>query len=123
MPPKKYRFQKGKSGNPAGRPKGSRNLSTVVLEAADKNMRVTIDGAPRSISVRTAAVMQLAKQAVGGNDHRSMAKFLDLVDEMERREEERRPGQFVLSELDVEILSAIHQRMSACENTTDQEDK
>jgi hypothetical protein len=29
----KSRFEKGKSGNPAGRPKGSRNRSTLALEA------------------------------------------------------------------------------------------
>ena len=33
MPKEKTQFEPGQSGNPAGRPKGSRNRSTLVLEA------------------------------------------------------------------------------------------
>ena len=32
-PPRKTRFEKGKSGNPAGRVKGSKNVSKLLLEA------------------------------------------------------------------------------------------
>ena len=33
QPPRGQPFQKGQSGNPAGRPKGSRNKSLLVIEA------------------------------------------------------------------------------------------
>lgn len=113
-PPKEFRYGKGQSGNLSGRPKGTRNLSSVVLEAAEKKISVTIDGRPRRISMRQATVMQLAKKAVSGSDHRAMALFLDRIDEMERRAEEGRPAQFPLSQPDIEVLHAIYARVQLC---------
>ena len=49
-PPKHTQFRKGQSGNKKGRPKGSKNLSTVLMEAAGDRVTATIDGKPRRIS-------------------------------------------------------------------------
>ena len=37
-PPKATQFQKGQSGNPRGRPRGSKNLSTLISEALDEKL-------------------------------------------------------------------------------------
>ena len=36
-------FEKGKSGNPAGRPKGSKNRSTIIREMLDMMVQVKDD--------------------------------------------------------------------------------
>ncbi len=56
-------FEKGKSGNPRGRPKGARGLSGLLKEALE--VRVTEDG--QEISKLEAAVRRIADSAAGGD--------------------------------------------------------
>ena len=112
-PPKEYQFKKGTSGNKKGRPPGSKNLKTIVKEAADNQVAATINGKSRKISTLQATVMQLATKAASG-DHKAMGKFLELVDEMEMRASASRPAQFPLGEPDLEVLRATYERMKKC---------
>src|ERR1700685_1747892 len=43
-PPKHTQFRKGTTGNPKGRPKGSKNLSTYIMEAARDQVSATVGG-------------------------------------------------------------------------------
>ena len=43
-PPLHTRFRKGQSGNPRGRPRGSKNLSTLLTDALNEPVVVTEDG-------------------------------------------------------------------------------
>ena len=61
-PPLHTRFQKGQSGNPRGRPKGSKNFSTLLAEALNEPVIVTEDGRRRRISKRELGVRQLANK-------------------------------------------------------------
>jgi hypothetical protein len=58
--------------------------------------------------------MQLATKAAGG-DSAAIARFLDWIDEIETRAAAVKPAQFPLSEVDVEVLRAAHERMKQCE--------
>jgi hypothetical protein len=40
-PPKETKFAQGKSGNPKGRPKGSKNIATLFMEIGRQPIRVT----------------------------------------------------------------------------------
>ena len=114
-PPKHTRFRKGTSGNLKGRPKGSKNLGTIIMDAANAQVTATIDGKPRKISKLVAAAMQLATKAAGG-DQRAMGGFLDWVDEIEARAAAARPVQFPFSPADREILKEVYDRMRLCES-------
>jgi hypothetical protein len=56
-PPKQTQFRKGTSGNPNGRPKGSKNLSTLIREAANQQVTATIAGKQRRISTVQATTV------------------------------------------------------------------
>ena len=44
-------FRKGKSGNPAGRPKGTRNMKTIVQELANEQHTFRENGTVKKLSV------------------------------------------------------------------------
>jgi len=49
-PPTETRFVKGKSGNPSGRPKGTKNAATIFRDVTRQTIRVTENGIPREMS-------------------------------------------------------------------------
>ena len=113
-PPKHTQFRKGTTGNPKGRPKGSKNLSTYLMEAARDQVSATVGGKTRKISKIQATAMQLATKAAGG-DQAAIGKFLDWMDEIETRAAAVKPSQFPLSAPDIEVLRGAYERMKQCE--------
>ena len=113
-PPKHTQFRKGTTGNPKGRPKGSKNLSTYLMEAARDQVSATVGGKTRKISKIQATAMQLATKAAGG-DQAAIGKFLDWMDEIETRAAAVKPSQFPLSAPDIEVLRAAYERMKLCD--------
>jgi len=113
-PPKDSQFRPGKSGNYKGRPKGSKNIATLLMEAASDQVVATIEGKPRRITKAQATTMQLATQAAKG-DPRAMAKLLDWIDAIEQRAAAARPSEFPLSDADLEVIHAVYNRMRLCE--------
>jgi hypothetical protein len=76
-PPDATRFKPGKSGNPAGRPKGSRNLATDLAAELAEQITVREGGRPRRISKQRALVKSLMVKALGG-DVRATTALLAL---------------------------------------------
>jgi len=66
-PPTESRFNKGQSGNPAGRPKTMTRLDLVLKGELDSIVNRTIDGQRRQLSVRESLVRSLLAKALGGD--------------------------------------------------------
>ena len=77
-PPKHTRFKPGQSGNPKGRPKGSKDFRSLLHRALFKKMRVTEDGEMRSMSRVEAVVTRLVARALNG-DVRAAESVLRLM--------------------------------------------
>ena len=65
-PPRGIPFRPGQSGNPRGRPKGARNLNTIVAAALREQVTVTENGRTKRITKLEAAIKQLVNRAASG---------------------------------------------------------
>jgi hypothetical protein len=66
-PPEKTRFQKGISGNPGGRAKGSKNVSKLLLDALSEPVIVNENGQRKQITKAEAMIKQLVNKGASGD--------------------------------------------------------
>lgn len=78
-PPKHSQFQKGKSGNPNGRPKGSKSAASWINEIFDQQITVVKNGKQTKMPIIQAMMIKLAAMAMSG-DMKAIAKILELHD-------------------------------------------
>jgi hypothetical protein len=76
-PPLHSRFKAGQSGNPAGRRRGTRNLSTDVRLMLELPVRVKEGERTRYIPTQEAALMKLREKALQG-DVRAIERLIEL---------------------------------------------
>jgi hypothetical protein len=65
-PPPQSQFRKGRSGNGAGRPKGSVSLSAITRKVALKMHTVPIEGKPRKLRLLELLVLKTKAMAAAG---------------------------------------------------------
>ena len=82
-PPRHSRFKKGQSGNPRGRPTGSKSLKTLVSQALNQPIVVTEDGRPRKITKREAIANGLVNRSATA-DFRALKILLDILPDTRR---------------------------------------
>jgi hypothetical protein len=78
-PPKTMRFAPGRSGNPRGRPKGSRSVGAILKGIMSQKVTVTEGGRMRRLSRLEVMLLRLANDAARG-DPRAMKLALELND-------------------------------------------
>ena len=111
-PPLATRFQKGRSGNPRGRPRRAKNLATLLHEALDERVGVTEDGRCRKRSKRELGLARLADKFAAG-DPQAVKLLLSLLLELERRtppEPAERPS---LTAADQQVIANLLARLKA----------
>jgi Family of unknown function (DUF5681) len=81
-PPKAGQFTKGKSGNMRGRPKGSKNLTSLILNESRRPVRINGPRGTKTVTKLEAMVMQLGNKSAQG-DLRALREFLEQVQRSE----------------------------------------
>lgn len=119
-PPQSTRFRVGQSGNPNGRPKGSRSVGAVLQ--AIINQRVTVSENGRTRRIRAIEIMfrRLANDAMR-SDPRALKLLLSLVDRYGESQEAPLGAGALVSE-DQAILSQYLQSLPLAPLAPDGED-
>jgi hypothetical protein len=79
-PPKAKQFAPGQSGNPKGRPEGSRTIGTILQGIIWQKITVTEGGKTRRISALDVALRRLVDDAMRG-DSKALKHLLPLVEQ------------------------------------------
>lgn len=67
-PPKSTQFKKGTSGNPAGKPKGSRSFASYLNEALSKKVTLTENGKSRDVPGLLGIAHRLRNDSLRGEN-------------------------------------------------------
>ena len=109
-PPHHTRFKPGQSGNPKGRPKGSKNFATILQQQLTKKITITVDGKPRRMTVQEVIARRLATDSMKGT-----TKAMELLIRLTSAKSDEGVGKDVASETvlpDKDALRRIHKRIA-----------
>lgn len=98
-PPKATQFKKGTSANPRGRPKGSKNLGTIVRDEANQQVEVTENGRRRKLTKAEIFVREIFNKASAG-DLKASALIVEMMRKTNQLEEPPAPIALAFDERD-----------------------
>lgn len=115
-PPEEKQFKTGKSGNPKGRPKGSKNTYKLLQEILDQKLEVVDNGKKIKISKKVAMLTQLINQGVKG-DVKAISVLFPHMLMADIREEEKDQVIAALSRDDKAIIESYISNYHGAEGT------
>lgn len=115
-PPKHTRFKPGHSGNPKGRPKGTINLKTDLVEELSERISVSEGGKPKKLSKQRALLKSLVAKAITKGDARAANILINLIVRVLEVSAEEREGDLI-SDDDLAILDNFIARQKASTGT------
>jgi hypothetical protein len=114
-PPVANQFRPGQSGNPHGRPKGSRNLATVLDRELSATIVINENGKRHKVTKREALIKQLVNKAFTGD-----ARVLTvLLNELRRPDNQSPTGTGVTvfqTADDAQVMENIMRRIRAADS-------
>jgi Family of unknown function (DUF5681) len=114
-PRRRGQFKPGQSGNPRGRPKGSKNIRTYVNEYLNKKIEIIESGKTRKVSRGEAIAIQLVNMAAKG-EPKGLAAIMSFTRETDAALSDLRPN--VLAQAaDAAVLEDIVARIRAGDPT------
>jgi len=108
-PPAHTRFKPGQSGNPKGRPKGTKNLVTDLSEELREKIIVTEGGKSRETTKQRAIVKTAVARALKG-DMRAITVLIKQIEGMEQTTDNETQNE-LLSRDDEQILENFRQHL------------
>ena len=109
-PPLRTRFKKGQSGNPRGR--SPKNLATLLADALNEKVYVTIDGRRRKITNREAIITQMVNKSASA-DLRATKMLIDMLKDAEKKAGMTPPEPAPFTAADEEVMANF---ITGCDN-------
>ena len=114
-PPQSGRFQKGTSGNPKGRPKGSQNLSTIFRKVINQKVVIKENGIKKKVTKGEAVALQLTNKAAAG-DVSAAKEIIRLAEAMEQMDFKNTPPRNV-------TITFVHPKPRKTEGSAEEGDR
>ena len=123
-PPKHTRFQPGRSGNPQGRPKDTKNLKTDLMEELGEKILIREGDQSHKVSKQRAVVKTLVARTLKG-DARAATLLTSMMMRLLETGEGAPDVEEALGNDEHEILQAFEDRVRRADErrTTDEEDR
>jgi hypothetical protein len=126
-PPERTRFKKGKSGNPGGRPRGTKSFISLLVKALDERVLIVEGGQRTKITKLEALAKQFANKGAAG-DLKAATLLLDLLRQVEDHKNaeqmgHRNHGQGISArELLAERIKKISEAMTEASSNVSEQD-